>query len=61
MLDREYKNPTRGLALLKQHLVEVSADFEQTVVDKGIDEWRKRLRAYARAKGQYTFAHAVKM
>jgi len=56
MLEREYKNPTRGLALLKQHLVEVSADFEQT-----IDEWRKRLRGYARAKGQYTFAHAVKM
>ena len=33
------------LVLLKQRLVEVWSDVQQTVVDAAIGEWRKRLRA----------------
>ena len=35
---------------LKQRLVAVWADLEQTIVDKAIDHWRKRLRACVKAK-----------
>ena len=34
MLERVCKKPIRDLAQLKQRLMEVSADFEQTIVDK---------------------------
>jgi len=34
MLERVCKKPTRDLAQLKQRLMEVSADFEQTIVDE---------------------------
>jgi len=29
------------------------ADFKQAIVDKAIDQWRKRLRAFMRAKGEH--------
>jgi len=33
----------------KQRLVEVRADFEQTIVNKAIDQWNKQ--AFIKAKG----------
>jgi len=29
------------------------ADFEQAIVDKEIDQWRKRLRAFIKAKEEH--------
>jgi len=40
------------LAELKQRLVKVRADLEQTIVDEAIDQWKKRLKACVNAKGQ---------
>jgi hypothetical protein len=58
MQERVKKKPIRDLAHLKQRLVEVWAAFEQTTVDKAIDQWRKRLRACVKAKGQH-FEHTL--
>ena len=49
---RVYKKPIRDLVELKQRLA-VWADFEQTIVDKAIDQWRKRLRGCVQDKGQH--------
>jgi len=43
---------------LKQRLVEVWSGLWQTVVDDAIDEWRRRLRACVRVKGQH-FEHLL--
>jgi len=40
----------------KQRLVEVWADFEQTIVNKAIDQWSKH--AFVKAKGQH-FKHSL--
>jgi hypothetical protein len=45
MREHVNKKLTHDLAHLKQRLVEVSTAFEQTIVDKAIDQWRKRLQA----------------
>ena len=42
----------------KQQLVKVWADLEQTIVDEAIDQWRKRLKACVKAKGQH-FEHLL--
>jgi len=34
----------------KERLVAVWADFEHAIVDKAIDQWRKRLQACVKAK-----------
>ena len=49
-----YQKPIRDLDQLKQRLVEVWSDVQQTV----IDEWRKRLKACVRAKGHH-FEHLL--
>ena len=42
-----YKKPIRDVAQLNQRLVEVWVDFERTIiVDRIMDQWRKRLRAF---------------
>ena len=46
-----YQKPIRDVDQLKQRLVEVWSDVQQTVVDAAIGEWTKRLRACVRAKG----------
>ena len=46
------------LAELKQRLVKVRADLEQTIVDEAIDQWKKRLKACVKAKGQH-FEHLL--
>jgi len=43
---------------LQKRLVKVWADLEQTIVDKAIDQWRKRLKACVKAKGQH-FEHLL--
>jgi len=54
MEKRVYKKSTRDLAELKKRLVKVWADFEQTVVDRAVtDQWRKRLQACVKSKGQH--------
>jgi len=42
----------------KQQLVEVWADFEQTIVNKAIDQWSKQ--AFVKAKGRH-FEHSLFM
>jgi len=41
------------LVELKQRLVKVWSDLEQTIVDEAIGQWRKRLKACVKAKGQH--------
>ena len=43
-----YQKPIRDVDQLKQRLVEVWSDVQQTVVDAAIGEWRKRLIASVR-------------
>ena len=43
-----YQKPIRDVDRLKQRLVEVWSDVQQTVVDAAIGEWRKKLRAFVR-------------
>ena len=58
MQQRMYKKPICDLAELKQQFVKVWADLEQTIVDEAIDQWRKRLKACVKAKGQH-FEHLL--
>ena len=51
--ERMYNKPIRDLVELKRRLVAVWADFEQKIVVKAIDHWRKLLRACIKAKGQH--------
>ena len=53
MQQRVYKKLVCDLAELKQRLVKVWADFKQTIVDRAIDQWRKRLQACVKAKEQH--------
>ena len=56
--ERVYQKPIRDVDQLKQCLVEVWSDVQQTVVDAAIGEWRKRLRTCVRAKGHH-FEHQL--
>ena len=56
--ERVYQKPLRDVDQLKQRLVDVWSDVQQTVVDAAIGEWRKRLRAYVRVKGHH-FEHLL--
>ena len=56
--ERVYQKPIRDVDQLKQRLVEVWSDMQQTVIDVAIGEWRKRLRACIRAKGHH-FEHLL--
>ena len=56
--ERVYQKPISDVDQLKQRLVEVWSDVQQTVVDAAIGEWRKRLRACVRAKG-HRFEHLL--
>ena len=51
--ERVYQKPIHDVDQLKQHLVEVWSDVQQTVIDAAIGEWRKRLRACVRVKGHH--------
>ena len=43
---------------LKQCLIEVWADMQQSVIDDAIDQWWKHLHACVRARGEH-FEHAL--
>ena len=53
-----YQKPVKDVDQLKQRLIEVWSGLQQTVVDEVIDEWRRRLRACVRVKGQQ-FEHLL--
>ena len=53
-----YQKPIRDVDQLKQRLVEVWSDVQQTVVDAAFGEWMKRLRACVRVKGHH-FEHLL--
>jgi len=53
-----YKKPVRDTAQLKQPLVEIRADFEQTVVNKVTDQWSKQLVAFVKTERQH-FEHSL--
>ena len=56
--ERVYQKPIRDVDQLKQRLVEVWSDVQQTVVDATIGEWRKILMACVRTKGHH-FEHLL--
>ena len=53
-----YQKPIRDVDQMKQRLVEVWSDVQQTVVEAAIGEWRKRLRVCFLEKGHY-FEHLL--
>ena len=53
-----YQKPIREVDQLKQRLVKVWSDVQQTVVDAAIGEWRKSVGACVRAKGHH-FEHLL--
>ena len=53
-----YQKPVKDVDQLKQRLIEVWSGLQQTVVNEAIDEWRRRLRACVRVKGQQ-FEHLL--
>lgn len=54
--DRVYQTRVSDVLELKERLIEVWSEFGQEIVDEAIDEWRKRLNACVRVKGQH-FEH----
>ena len=56
--DNVYQKRTHHINELKQQLIDVRSEFGQTVIDKAIDEWRKRLQACVRMKGHH-FEHVL--
>jgi len=51
--ERVYQTAIRDTDDLKQCLTCVWAELKQSVVDRAIEQWRPRLRACIRAKGQH--------
>ena len=51
--ERIYQTAIRDTDDLKQCLTSVWAELNQSVVDKAVEQWRPRLRACIRAKGQH--------
>jgi len=51
--ERVYQTAIQDIDDLKQRLTCVWAELKQSVVDKAIEQWRPRLRACVRAKGQH--------
>jgi len=45
MQNRVYQNAIHDVDELKQRLIAVWADMNQSVINKAIDEWRSRLAA----------------
>jgi len=55
MQERVYQSPVQDVSDrdLKQRLISVLAEFKYSVIDKAIDQWRPRLTACVRARGQH--------
>ena len=48
----EYQKPVKDVDQLKQRLIQIWSGLQQTLVDEVINEWRIRLPACVRVKGQ---------
>ena len=55
---RVYKCRVTNVDELKQRLVEVSDDLQQTVIDLAVNQWRQRLKACVRAQERH-FEHLL--
>ena len=55
---RVYQTRVNSVDELKQRLLDVWHGMEQSVIDKAVDQWRKRLRACVRARGGH-FEHML--
>jgi len=53
MQERVYKTPVRDINDLKQRLIDTWASLPQSVVGEAIDQWRTRLRACGKARGEH--------
>lgn len=51
--ERVYQTAVRDIDDLKQRLVIVWSQLKQSVIDNAIEQWRPRLRACIRAKGEH--------
>jgi len=56
-----YKTKTCDIDDLQKYLMQTWFDFEQTVIEAAIDQWRDRLRLCVRAGGAKVWIHAVKL
>jgi len=54
--ERTYRVLIRDVDELRKRLVATCADFQQSVADNAVDEWRKRLEACIRTEGGH-FEH----
>jgi len=53
MQKRVYQVPVRDTHELRQRLVETCAEFQHSVVDDAINQWRKRLGTYHADDGHF--------
>jgi hypothetical protein len=58
MQEQVYKSPINDVCELKLRLIEAWSAMPQRVVDKAVDEWRKRLRLCVSAGGRH-FEHKL--
>jgi len=56
--ERMYRVPIRDTDELRKRLVSTWADFQHSVADDAVDQWRKRLEAYICAEGGH-FEHLL--
>ena len=57
MQERVYRAPICDVAELRQRLVNTWSEFQQSVVDDAIDQWRTRLEACVQADGGHFEQH----
>jgi len=55
---RMYRGPIRDTDELRKRLVATWADFQHSVTDDAVDQWRKRLEACIREEGGH-FEHLL--
>jgi len=56
--ERVYRVPIRDTDKLRKRVVATGAEFQQSVVDDAVDQWRKTLEACIRAEGCH-FEHLL--
>ena len=58
MQDRGYQQPVADIDELRERLLQDWASMPQNIIDKAINDWRKRLRACVEADGGH-FEHLL--
>jgi len=56
--ERVYRVPIHDTDELRKRLLPTWAEFQHSVVDDAVDQWRKRLEACIRAEGSH-FEHLL--